>query len=282
VLSGRALHLAARAELEARWFVDWYERAPYGWLHERFVAAVRRLPTWPPPAKFDELAASVPRDALVELPRFVAQERAALELAGGYEEHVAKLRRVPTRERNWHDFFNMLVWAHFPRTRWALNSLHVDRSLGPVDPRNGRSPEQNVASQLDESGIVIASCDRELLRDLRELRFKRVFWQRRSAWLESARFWIVGHGSLESLLSPHPGLATKAVLLDLPRPPAAYDADELRLMVDERTARIVEGWRGRAPRLDPIPLLGLPGFADNDRADLYDDPRYFRFERRGE
>jgi hypothetical protein len=280
VISGRALHLAARAELEARWSVDWCEQAPYAWLHPRFVEAVRRLPAWPPPSGFDELAASVPPGPSVERPRFVAQERAALKRAGGYEEHVAKLRQVPTRERNWHDFFNMAVWAHFPRTRWALNRLHVDSSLGPVDPRNGRTPEQNIASQLDESGIVIASSDGELLRDLRALLFKRVFWERRGQWLESVRYWIVGHGSLESLLSPHPALATKAVLLELPQAPHSYQPDELRLLADERTAAIVDGWRGQTARLDPVPLLGVPGFTDNDRADLYDDPRYFRLEPR--
>lgn len=277
--SGRAIHQAARAELEARWLADWCRRAAYGFLHERFLHAVEALPAWPAPAAYDELARRVPCTADVALPRFVTQDRAALRRAGGYERYVARERAVPTRERSWHDFFNMAVWAHFPRVRWALNAVHVDESLGPVDPRNGRAPEQNVAAQLDESGIIVASSSPELLQELRELRFKRVFWERRGELLATTRFWIVGHGTLESLLTPHLGLASKAVLLDLPRAPATYDSDELRRDSDRRVAELIRGWRGNAPVLDPIPLLGIPGYADNAAPDFYDDARYFRFQR---
>jgi hypothetical protein len=279
VPSGRAIHQAARAELEARWLTTWCRLAPYGFLHERFVHAVEALTAWPAPAAYDELASQVPCAADVALPRFVTQDRAALRSAGGYERHVARERAVPTRERSWHDFFNMAVWAHFPRVRWALNAVHVDEALGPVDPRNGRAPEQNVAAQLDESGIIVASSSRELLQELRELRFKRVFWERRGELLATTRFWIVGHGTLESLLTPHLGLASKAVLLDLPRAPGTYDSDELRRDSDRRVAELVRSWRGSAPVLDPIPLLGIPGYADNTAPDFYDDARYFRFQR---
>lgn len=278
--SGRAIHLAARAELEARWFVDWLAAAPYAWLHPRFVEAVRKRSQWPQPEQLDELAAVVPHRTAVALPRFVTQHRGALEAAGGYEPHVALHRAVPTRPRSWHDFFNMVVWAHFPRLRWELNALHVDRQLGPVDPRNGRAPAQNLAAQLDESGIIVASADDELLEDLRQLRFKRALWERRDAWRDQARFWIIGHGSLESLLTPHPGLASKGILLRLPRPAADYDESELRGWVDEQAAAVIAALRSDPRRLDPIPLLGLPGFTPDARAELYDDARYFRFERR--
>ena len=278
--SGRAIHQAARARLEVRFFTDWCQERPYAELHPRFLQATGRLSSWLEPEHYDELARVVPIGTGVELPRFVAQDREALRRAGGYEQHVARYRAVPTRQRSWHDFFNMAVWAHFPRVRWALNSIHVDKRLRPIDPRNGRAPEQNVASQLDESGIIVASSSRELLRALRELRFKDVFWQRRDELLATTRFWIVGHGSLESLLTPHLGLASKAVLLDLPAPPASYDPDTLRVATDERVAAIVHAWRGCVPVLDPLPLLGIPGFADNAHPEFYDDARYFRFARR--
>ncbi len=278
--SGRAIHQAARARLEASFFTDWCQQQPFVGLDPRFLQATARLTSWLAPEHYDELAALVPIGAGVDLPRFVAQDREALRRAGGYEQHVAQYRAVPTRERSWHDFFNMAVWAHFPRVRWALNSIHVDQTLGPIDRRNGRAPEQNVASQLDESGIIVASSSRELLSALQELRFKDVFWQRRDELLATTRFWIVGHGTLESLLTPHLGLASKAVLLDLPHPPASYAADTLRVATDERVAAIVHSWRGRVPVLDPIPLLGIPGYADNAHPEFYDDARYFRFARR--
>jgi hypothetical protein len=286
VQSARAIHQAARRAIEARFFTDWCDRAPYTAFHPGFAGALRSFQVWPSAEQYDDLARQVPQpvdnaaDAGAALPRFVAQDRAALRRLGGYEQHVAQLRAVPTRECCWHDFFNMAVWAHFPRLRWALNALHVNSALGAIDPRNGRAPAQNVAAQLDESGIIVASSAPELLAELRALRFKHVFWERRSELLATSRFWVVGHGMLESLLTPHRGLSAKALLLELPGAPASYDADELRQQVDARAADQISAWASGMPTLDPLPLLGIPGYANNTTPDFYDDASYFRFERR--
>lgn len=291
------MHRAVRAALGATFFTDWCARPPYSGFDPRFLRAVERCTGWPSPAEYDRLAGeAAPSAALrdaddeaASLPYFVPQELEQIERCGGYEQHVARLRTVPTRAQSWHDFFNMAVWAHFPRTRWALNELHVDRSLGPVDRRNGRAPQQNAAAQLDESGIVVASSSAELLAELRELCFKRVFWERRDELLATTRFWVIGHGSLESLLAPHLGLASKGVLLELERPPvteqeaATEPAAEaaLRCSIDRCVAALVRSWRDGAPQLAPVPLLGIPGYTDNAHGSFYDDARYFRFARRG-
>lgn len=280
--SPRAIHQAARAELEAQFSKEFCAREPFKSLHPLFLQALHAFSDFPPPTAFDVLAASVPPSGTdaPALPRFVPQDRAALLDAGGYEQHVAKHRAVPTRPRNWHDFFNMSVWAHFPRTRWALNAIHVDTSLGPVDPRNGRAAAQNVAAQLDESGIVVASSSPEILADLRALQFKRVFWERREELTATTRFCLIGHGTLESLLTPHLGLASKGVLLQLTVPPSSTDPDALRAELDRRTAGFVTSLRTSAPLLDPIPLLGIPHWAPAQSPEFYDNARYFRFERR--
>lgn len=266
--------------MNAQFTLDWLGRAPYLQLHPRLREALERFGDWPTPEAYDELAAQVPRATDARLPRFVTQSRDALERAGGYEQHVATLRAVPTRPRNWHDFFNMVVWAHFPKLRWALNSLHVDPEVGPKDPRNGRAPAQNLAATFDESGILVVSTSQELLADLRELRFKRLFWERRAELLRTTRFWLVGHGSLESLLAPHPGLAAKGLLLHVPSLPAPDGWDALRFELDATAAAHVEAWRTARSVLDPVPLSGIPGFWDNDFAEFYDDASHFRFERR--
>jgi hypothetical protein len=278
--SARAIHQATRQRLNASFETEWLSRAPFTSLHVRFSEQLGSFGTWPDPTQYDLLAHSVPRtvDASADLPRFVPYDRRAVATAGGYEEHVARFRAVPTRARDWHDFFNMAVWAHFPRVRWALNAIHVDTSHGPVDPRNGRTHQQSVAAQFDESGMIVASNSSSLLDDLRALRFKRVFWERRAELLETTRFWVVGHGLLESLLAPHLALASKAVFIardELPR-----DDDTSRQQLDVEVSAIIRGWCAGAPRLEPIPVLGIPGYADNACADFYDDARYFRFRRR--
>lgn len=278
--SKRALHQAVRAALDACFSTDFCKRQPYASFDPAFLGVIAALSAWPTPERYGELARLVPQAHGVQLPRFVAQDREALDRVGGYEQHVATLAQVPTRPRSWHDFFNMATWAHFPRLRWALNAVHVDLSLAPVDPRNGRAPAQNLAAQFDESGLVVASSSRELLSELRALRFKHVFWQRRAELDQTTRFWVVGHGALESLLAPHLGLAGKAILLELPEPPHSCDARALRQRIDAEVALQIQSWQSSVPKLDPVPLLGIPGFADNDAPNFYDDAKYFRFERR--
>lgn len=264
--------------MNASFTLDWLSRSPYRDLHRGFLRALEPIATWPEPEHYDELARQVPKAPGIPFPRFVAENREALRRVGGYEQHVAQLCAVPTRPGSWHDFFNMAVWAHFPQLRWALNSLHVDAKVGPKDPRNGRAPAQNVAATFDEAGMLVVSSSRGVLEELRALRFRRAFWERRSELLATTRFWLVGHGMLESLLEPHSRLAARSLLLLVPALPAPERADDFRFELDALAAARIHAWRAARTVLDPIPLLAIPGYSDNDSADFYDDPRNIHFE----
>src|SRR6478735_7908666 len=87
-----------------------FTRLPFRDFHPRFLDALASCARWPTPEQYDELAARVPRASDAQVPRFVTENRATLRQAGGYEQHVAQLRAVPTRRNHWHDFFNMTVW----------------------------------------------------------------------------------------------------------------------------------------------------------------------------
>jgi len=257
---------------------DCFTRQPYRDFHPRFLSALGRCAAWPTPEQYNELALSVPRASDVELPRFVCENREALRRAGGYEPHVAHLCAVPTRPSHWHDFFNMAVWAHFPKLRWALNSLHVDPAVGPKDPRNGRAPAQNLAATFDEAGMLVLSTSRAVLEELRALRFKRAFWERREELLSTTRFWIVGHGMLESLLVPHPGLAARSLQLHVSSLPSQESSEAFRFEIDTLAAARVHAWRAGGTVLDPVPVLAIPGYSDNHSGDFYEDLRNVRFE----
>jgi hypothetical protein len=244
------------------------------------VDALARRLRWPQPEEYDELARLVPRAPDVRLPRFVAQSRDTLSKAGGYEAHVATLRAVPTRRHSWHDLFNMVVWAHFPKLRWALNALHVDPDVGPKDPRNGRAPAQNLAASFDEAGLLVVSTSADVLSDLRELKFKRVFWERREELCATTRFWLVGHGTLETLLAPHPGIVARGLQLQVSRLPGPQEEDAFRFEVDALAATHIHAWRTARSVLDPLPVLGIPGYFRNDQSEFYDDANHFRFDGR--
>jgi len=257
----------------------WLEREPYrSWL-PGFRVQLAELASWPLPAAYDRLVeAARGASSSVILPRFVEFDARRVRAAGGYEAWVAGTGSVPSRARDWHDFFSMAVWAHLPRVRWALNRLHVNADPTLADPRNGRSAVQNVAAQFDESGLIVASSDPEVLADLSALAFKRVFWERRASLSASTRFIVVGHGSLESLLRPHFALVGKALLLPLNSPPP-QDPVALFDSVDELAAEVVSDW-ARTPVLPaPVPLLGIPGWHPQQSSEFYDNARYFRQER---
>jgi DUF3025 family protein len=269
--------------MSASFAPECFTRPPYRDFHPAFLSAIERREACPTPEEYDELALAVPRAEDVQLPRFVSEDREALRRVGGYEQHVEQLRAVPTRPGHFHDFFNMAVWAHFPKLRWALNSLHVDPTVGPKDPRNGRAPAQNLAATFDEAGMLVLSTSRGMLDELRALRFRRAFWERRAELLSTTCFWIVGHGMLESLLVPHPGLAARSLLLHVPHlpsraSPSAQVSDDLRFEIDSISAARIHGWRRERSVLDPIPVLAIPGFSVNDSPDFYADMRNIRFE----
>src|SRR5205814_7838203 len=94
-----------------------------------------------------------------------------------YEVGVYESGRVSTRPDNLHDWFNALAWLAFPRTKARMNALHaaeIPREAG------GRGPLRDLLTVFDEGGVLVACEDGELVGLVRELRWKELFWNRRS------------------------------------------------------------------------------------------------------
>jgi len=76
---------------------------------------------------------------------------------GGYDDEIVERRRVPSRQRSWHDFLNMLVWATFPTAKIALHrrqqlAVARARALNPDAPRRDRGGD--ALAMLDEGGVL--------------------------------------------------------------------------------------------------------------------------------
>jgi hypothetical protein len=183
-----------------------------------------------------------------------------------YELQVFETGRIATRPDNRHDWFNALAWLAFPRTKARMNSLHAAQM--PLE--NGqRGPLRDLLTVFDEGGVLVACEDEELVRLVREFRWKALFWEQRSRVRESMSLAVIGHAALEKALEPWPGITCKALFVS---PHADLDAQAAQWLSELRA--------GARPRdLAPLPLFGYPGWADNEQPAFYDDERYFRSPR---
>jgi len=67
-----------------------------------------------------------------------------------YEERIYQKAEVSTRLGSWHDFFNALVWATYPKTKAALNQRQHAVSCQTLV----RGREQDRLAMFDEGGLI--------------------------------------------------------------------------------------------------------------------------------
>jgi hypothetical protein len=181
----------------------------------------------------------------------------------GYELRVHESGCVETRPESLHDWFNALCWLAFPRTKARINAMHAAQ-IPHEGGRRGRL--RDLLTIFDEGGAVVVCADEALAELVRAQRWKELFWTQRERVQRSMRFVVLGHAVLEQALEPWPGITCKAIFAR-----AQEDLDQA-----------AAAWLGRVPQgasprhLAPLPVFGYPGWADNARADFYDDARYFR------
>lgn len=221
-----------------------------------------------------------------------------------YETIISEDNTVPTREESWHDLFNALVWLQFPKTKKYLNTLHVKDivSYGA----NPRTERRNRITHFDECGIVLAVeipapsfkndqknqkqsatyIDNKLnavdvaqwLNALANHQWLDVFIQSRSVWHNQVTPFIFGHANLEMMLSPFIGLTGKWLAVPVAQGFSELDKWEQRQVLDEAMlARLNElNDFNSAPLLKPLPLLGVPGWHNDQTPAFYANKDYFR------
>ena len=120
--------------------------------------------------------------------------RAAAEIPGvAYERHIFETGEVSTRENNWHDLFNALVWCRFPYLKSAMNEVHYRHLDEEKEGRRG--DRRDALTLLDESGVIVFSRNGNLLSALRARDWNEAFVDRRDAWNE-AGIMVCAEGSL--------------------------------------------------------------------------------------
>jgi hypothetical protein len=230
------------------------------------LAACTHFPT---PSELCELAAGIPRSAPLWF-EFELQDEKRVREAGGFDAFIASTARIPTRPGSYHDLFGALAWLHFPLLK---RRIHDIQRTGPAGPRSAR---QNAATHLDESGVLVISSDSAVFDGLAALDWPEVFWRRRAALLETTRFLGFGHGLLDALRVPHPRLMSMALFARVSSRRLMLTAPELRVFVDRELARLLPEFLLQPGRLQPLPVLGVPGWSSEQSAEFYQNEQYFR------
>lgn len=193
-----------------------------------------------------------------------------------YEKHIFETGQVSTRENNWHDLFNALVWCRLPRLKMAMNAMHYGRLHEEQSGRRGRL--RDALTLLDESGVLVVGTNREALQALAARDWKRVFQELRDAWRDELRVIVCGHALLEKFLDPYKALTAHALLLllddEIPLSPG-----DLELSVLDATVSgglLSGGLLNSSYSLTPLPLMGIPGWAQQQDQAFYLDSDVFR------
>lgn len=245
------------------WHDNWAEMPAFAhlkpWISQLSSAS------WPDLAALNTLAEQRNVTNALGLPtRFVTQTSRCGQ--HDYEIGIYRSGQVPSREENWHDFFNAMTWLAFPETKAALNAVHH----AALPRASNRSPASDAATLFDESGLVLVGEDALLVELLTARRWQEALVQQRAEW-RHLKAYVIGHAVLEKLLAPWPGITAKCLFVKMPADAA----------LDSLDAAIARRWREAAvpgpDSLFPMQVLGIPGWwPANETAAFYADEKVFR------
>ena len=204
--------------------------------------------------------------------RFAAPD--ALPPGQAYEAFIRAERRIPTRD-NLHDFFNGLIWLHWPQLKQRLNTLQA-QAIAQQGVGAQRGPLRDAITVLDENGALLLA-PRLLCEALRHRRWQELFVDHRDLWAR-ARVCPIGHALLEKLVTPRKPFTAHVICVaqDEEGAPGAGAAVDAWLSA----SRHVGACNLAAKPYLPLPVLGIPGWwSENENFSFYDDSLVFRAPR---
>lgn len=202
---------------------------------------------------------------------FVPQD--ALPTGVAYEAHIATTGEVPTRD-NLHDFFNALIWLHWPRAKAALNARQ-SRAITQDGIGAARGTVRDAATLFDENALIFLHSDDVSERSLTGFDWHGLFVEGRAAWGASCAVLPFGHALLEKLATPYKAITAHA----WPVRVATLPVD--RAWLDAALAGTLLSAELTPRDFRPLPVMGIPGWCDaNDRPGFYLDTTVFRPGRR--
>lgn len=259
--------------------VDW--RRPWLLVLQPLAASILAEPDWRD--ALNVAAASMDLHNHRGLPlHFVPQSD--LPAAMAYETFISATGNVPTRD-NLHDFFNALVWLTFPQIKTQLNALQAAEIAKSIDARNaGNTPNpsrgklRDGATIFDENAALLITSDAQLVTALRSHQWHEVFIARRGMFGRNCDVHLFGHALLEKLVSPYKAITAHAWVVFVDSAFFTLPSDEQQTWIDAIVASQLASGVVTAD-FTSLPILGVPGWWDQQSAAFYDDAMVFRPKR---
>ena len=211
---------------------------------------------------------------------FVPQYSLSADLA--YEAHIHATGQVPTRD-NLHDFFNALIWLHFPHIKKTLNALHAANpalAAASLDTKNAasagiRGRARDAATLFDENAAMFVCSDAQLAEALRQHQWRILLQRSPEDFFSKVSVVLFGHALMEKLVQPYKAI-TAHVWVTMVEPAWFVLSDKQRAeAMDRRVAADIGG--GFSSRdFAHLPVLGVPGWWPEQSDDFYHDPFVFR------
>ena len=196
----------------------------------------------------------------------------------GYEPRIWQTGVVATRPGNWHDAFNALCWLAWPKTKAALNALHIAELAR--QPGAQRSRLRDAATLFDESGLVLACAEDTVAQLLAAHQWQEAFVDERPCWQDRMAPLAIGHALLEKGLAPFKGIVARTLILPVsPDWFTLSPADRLASLDTRVAAAIATDPAAFMRHLQPVPVLGIPGWWPVQDAAFYADQAHFRPKR---
>ena len=168
-----------------------------------------------------------------------------------YEQRIYQRGIIATRENNWHDLFNAMMWLKYPNIKSALNF----RQWNDIEQHGlkTRTPSQCAMTLFDEAGAVVIMPS-EMLECWKRHDWHGLFIEHADAWRTGqAQVAVFGHALLDHALVTETLLVAKCIVLE--------EKSDLAICLEQVANDIQAGKCLLAnSELRTLPLCGIPSW----------------------
>jgi hypothetical protein len=210
--------------------------------------------------------------------QFVAQEDLLAGMA--YESYISQTGCVPTRD-NLHDFFNGLIWCHFPAVKVALNRLQSAElhKTGHSGAGVVRGKLRDGATIFDENAALFLTTNGAQADALRAHDWRSLLVAGRLLYGQHNEVRLFGHALIEKLVKPYKAITAHAWVLNISPEYFLLTEAQKAAWIDATVASQIQEGLSTAS-FTPLPVLGVPGWWPGQSAAFYDDVSVFRPRRK--